>query len=137
MNKIMAIDIGTKRIGVAMSDFLHILAKPLQVIPRKPEDAAINELIKIAKDNYVETIVVGLPYNMDGSIGNQAQDCIEFSSLLKQEFVVVYEDERLSSFEAEENLKNAGKPYTKNKGLVDMESACIILERYLSRKDTK
>ena len=135
MHKIMALDVGKKRIGVALSDFLHILATPCQVVARNPQNEAIEEIKKIAIENRVETIVVGLPYNMDGTVGAQAQDCIEFSSLLKNDFVVVYEDERLTSFEAEENLKRAGKNYTKNKGLVDMESACIILQQYLSRKD--
>ena len=135
MNKIMALDIGKKRIGVALSDFLHILAKPYQVVQRVPQEEAIKTIKQIAEENKVKTIVVGVPYNMDGTIGTQANDCIEFSSLLKNDFVIVYEDERLTSFEAEENLKLAGKSYTKNKGLVDMESACIILEQYLNRKD--
>ena len=135
MNKIMALDIGKKRIGVALTDFLQIIASPSQVIPRQPEDLAIEQIKNIARENHVKTIVIGVPYNMDGTIGSQANDCIEFSSLLKNDFNVVYEDERLSSFEAEQNLKRAGKPYTKDKGLVDMESACIILEQYLNRKD--
>ncbi len=136
MNKIMALDVGTKRIGVALSDFLQIIAQPCEAIPRKPENQAVEKIKKICSENYVETIVVGLPKNMNNTVGEQAQDCILFAGLLKNDFSIIYEDERLTSWQAEENLKNRGIKYTKNKALVDIESACIILQQYLDRKDT-
>ena len=83
MYKIMALDVGTKRIGVALSDFLHILANGVKVVPRQPETEAINEIIKIANENRVEEIVIGVPYNMDGTQGSQANDCIEFSKKIE------------------------------------------------------
>jgi len=135
MNKIMGLDVGTKRIGVALSDYLLITAQPCEMVPRQPEEKAIGRLKQIAAEWNVKTIVIGLPFNMDGTKGEQAQDCIAFGSLLKNDFVVVYEDERLTSFMAEENLRRRSKPYSKHKELIDIESACIILQEYLNRKD--
>ena len=132
MHKIMALDIGTKRIGVALSDYLHVVASPLCCIKRQPEQSAINEIVRIAKENNVETIVIGVPKNMDNSIGFQAKDCIEFSQKILG-FAIIQEDERLTSEEAEERLRSKKIDFRKNKGLVDMESAAIILQQYLSR----
>lgn len=133
MHKIMALDVGTKRIGVALSDYLNVIATPYITLSRVPEEKAIEEIFKIAKDNRVEKIVVGVPINMDGTQGGQADDCIKFSQKLKG-FDIIYEDERLTSEEAESRLKARKIDFRKNKGLVDMESACVILEQYLGRR---
>lgn len=132
MNKIMALDIGTKRIGVALSDFLHVIANGHSCIERSPK--ANDEIKTIAKDNNVKTIVIGVPLNMDGTKGSQADDCINFAKNFEADFEIIYEDERLTSEQAEENLKSRKINFQKNKGLVDIESACIILEQYLNRK---
>lgn len=130
----MALDIGTKRIGVALSDFLHILAVGHSFIERTPEEKAVETIKKIAFENNVKTIVVGLPLNMDDTKGDQAKDCEKFADKFKEDFELVFEDERLTSELAEENLRNKKIDFRKNKGLVDIESACIILEQYMSRK---
>ena len=106
MYKIMALDVGTKRIGVALSDFLHVIATPHSCIQRQPEENALEEIQKIAKENHVEKIVG---------------------------FDIILEDERLTSEEAESRLKSRKIDFRKNKGLVDIESACVILEQYLGR----
>lgn len=133
MHKIMALDIGTKRIGIAISDYLHVLANRHSYISRTPEASAIEQIQKIAKDNNVQEIVIGVPYNMDGTQGGQAQDCIDFSKNFEQDFEIHQEDERLTSDTAEENLKQQKVNFRKEKGLVDVESARIILEQYLSK----
>lgn len=133
MHKIMALDVGTKRIGIALSDYLQVIATPHSTIQRVPENKAIEDIIKLARENRVEKIVVGVPINMDGTQGFQAQDCIGFAQKL-QGFDIIFEDERLTSEEAEQRLKSRKIDFRKNKGLVDMESACVILEQYLSRK---
>ena len=133
MYKVMALDIGTKRIGIALSDYLLMLANGHSFISRQPEDKAVALIEKTAKDNNVKIIVVGVPLNMDGTKGSQADDCINFSKKLTG-YEIIYEDERLTSDTAEENLRNKKIDFRKNKGLVDIESACIILEQYLSRK---
>ena len=132
MYKVMALDIGTKRIGVALSDYLLMLSNGHSCVPRQPEDKAIEEILNIAKKNNVKKIVVGVPFNMDGTQGSQAQDCKDFAGKLSG-YEIIYEDERLTSDTAEENLRAKKIDFRKNKGLVDIESACIILEQYLSR----
>lgn len=132
MYKIMALDIGTKRIGIALSDFLLVTATGHSYISREPEDKAIETILNIAKENHVEKIVAGLPINMDGTKGFQAQNCKEFVSKIK-DYEIVFEDERLTSDAAEENLRQRKIDFRKDKGLVDVESACIILEQYLSK----
>ena len=129
----MALDIGTKRIGIALSDYLQVIATPHSTIPRVPEDKAVETIAKLAKENRVEKIVIGVPINMDGTLGFQAQDCIDFSQKILG-FDIIQEDERLTSEEAENRLRARKIDFRKNKGLVDMESASIILEQYLSRK---
>lgn len=128
----MALDVGTKRIGIALSDYLHVIATPHTTISRTPEQDAIESILKIAKENNVKTIIVGLPINMDGTKGFQAQDCIDFSQKICG-FDIMYEDERLTSEEAENRLRARKVDFRKNKGLVDMESAAVILEQYLGK----
>ena len=132
MYKVMALDIGTKRIGVALSDYLLMLANGHSCVPREPEHEALQEILKIAKENNVKKIVVGVPLNMDGTEGGQAEDCRGFASKISG-YEIIFEDERLTSDTAEENLRAKKIDFRKNKGLVDIESACIILEQYLSR----
>ena len=132
MYKVMALDIGTKRIGIALSDYLLVLANGHSYIPREPEDKAIEQITKIAKENNVKEIVAGIPYNMDGSQGSQAQDCKSFASKICG-YDIIFEDERLTSDEAEENLRARKIDFRKDKGLVDIESARIILEQYLRK----
>ena len=110
-----------------------MLAQGHSYISRQPEKQALEQIYKIAKENHVEKIVVGLPLNMDGSMGFQAEDCEKFASKI-QGYEIIFEDERLTSDTAEENLREKKIDFKKNKGLVDIESACIILEQYLSRK---
>ncbi|OLA76625.1 MAG: hypothetical protein BHW55_08580 [Candidatus Melainabacteria bacterium 35_41] len=132
MYKVMALDIGTKRIGVALSDYLLMLSNGHSCVDRTPEDKALETILKIASENNVKKIVVGVPYNMDGTQGAQAQDCRDFASKIIG-YEIIFEDERLTSDAAEENLRAKKIDFRKNKGLVDIESACIILEQYLSR----
>lgn len=132
MYKVIALDIGTKRIGVALSDYLLMLANGHSCIQRHPEDKAIEEIKKIIKENNVKKLVVGIPYNMDGTLGEQAKDCKDFASKI-QGIETIFEDERLTSDTAEANLRAKKIDFRKNKGLVDIESACIILEQYLTR----
>lgn len=109
-----------------------MLANGHSCIQRHPEDKAIEEIQKIIKENNVKKLVVGIPYNMDGTLGEQAKDCKDFASKI-QGIETIFEDERLTSDTAEANLRAKKIDFRKNKGLVDIESACIILEQYLTR----
>lgn len=134
MNKVLGLDIGKKRIGISMSDIMGLIAHPVETISREPENIAIEKIKQICKDNNIKTIVAGLPKNMNNTIGEQAQDCIKFASEFSSEYEVIYEDERLTSKQAEYILAQTGRKYTKDKKLVDLKSACLILQQYLDRK---
>ncbi len=134
MEKVVGLDIGKKRIGIAMSDIMGLIAHPVETIPREPEKEAIAKIKKLCKDNNVKKIVAGLPKNMNNTMGEQAQDCIDFTNKLKNEYEIIFEDERLTSRQAEYILAQTGRKYTKDKKLVDLKSACIILQQFLDRK---
>lgn len=134
MSRIVGLDIGKKRIGIAMSDAMCIIAQPVETISREPEQVAVEKIKEICKKNDVKIIIAGLPKHMNNTIGEQAQDCIKFVENFKPDYQVIFEDERLTSRQAEYILAQTGKKYTKNKQLVDLKSACIILQQYLDRK---
>ncbi|MBE7705334.1 MAG: Holliday junction resolvase RuvX [Cyanobacteria bacterium SIG29] len=134
MDKVLGLDIGKKRIGISMSDAMGMIAHPVETILREPEHLAIEKIKKICNDNKIKTIVAGLPKNMNNTIGEQAQDCIDFTENFKDEYEIIFEDERLTSRQAEYFLAQTGRKYTKDKKLVDLKSACIILQQYLDRK---
>lgn len=131
--RIISLDIGTKRIGIAVSDALWLGATPLYTINRDNDKKALEKIEEILKEYNTDTILIGIPYNMDGSLGSQAKNCKNFIKPLSNKYQILEQDERLSSNEAESILKTQGKKYTKNKGLVDTVSACIILESYLEK----
>lgn len=135
MNKerVLGLDIGTKRIGVAISDLLFVTAQPLKAVFRTSDEKAVEEISKIINEYNIKTIVAGLPKNMDGTTGLQAQNCIDFMNNFSS-VNVIFEDERLTSRQAEFILKEQGKKYTKQKHLVDIESACLILQQYMDKQ---
>lgn len=137
--KIMGLDYGEARIGVAVSDALGMIATPLDTICEKNRDAQLEKTIKVAKENRVEKIVVGYPKHMDGTIGHRAQYTEEFAKDLSQNLGVPYElwDERLSSTEAHRILEEGGVSGKKRKTKVDKIAAVIILQGYLDSRGNK
>ncbi len=133
--RVLALDVGDKRIGVAVSDPFFLFATGLKVIIRENDNKALEEIKEICQTYKIKKIVVGLPYNMDGTIGAQAKKTVKFTEKLENDFEIIYRDERLTSFEAEEMLKKENKKYTKNKGLVDIKAACIILQSYIGEQN--
>lgn len=129
--RIVALDIGTKRIGIAVSDALGLGASPVKTILRKNDKQALEEIKSILEEYKTDAILIGVPYNMDGTLGFQAKNCLNFIKPLEGSYVILKQDERLSSHAAEEILRQKGKKYTKNKGLVDVTAACVILQEYL------
>ena len=132
----LGLDVGTKRIGSAISDPLAITAQPLKVISRLPENKAIEEIKKICNEYNVETIVAGLPKNMDGTLGFQAEDVMIFVEKITKNtgIDVKLEDERLTSKAAERFLIEQNKKPSKNRGLIDITSAILILQQYLDKR---
>lgn len=132
--RVLGLDIGHKRIGVAVSDPLGITAQGLMVISYEEEAEALQKLASLCREYEVERIVAGLPLHMDGSRGD-AVDLVEaFTDKLKSmtALPVTLTDERLSSRAAERTLIAGGVRRRKRKGVKDMLAAVIILESYLA-----
>jgi len=131
--RIIGLDIGDRRIGIAISDPLGITAAGLETIERTNTREDVSRVKGIARRHGAVQIVVGLPLNMDGSSGDQAEKVRSFASKLARAtgLPVVYEDERLSTVGAIRTLTVQGVKTGNKKALVDMQAAAIILQRYL------
>lgn len=134
--KVMALDYGEVRIGVAMTDLMRLIASPFETYVRKSLDQDLNHICALINNNSVKTVVVGLPLNMDGTEGERAQKTREFVDVLKKKTNVefVFQDERLSSVSAEELLLEGGMKRKDRKQNIDKVAAAIILESYLNSK---
>ncbi len=132
----LALDHGTKRIGVAISDELGIIAQPLEFIPAEPVAAFHLRLAAILADKKVDEIVVGMPFNMDGSTGPSAQRVERFVEELKTRVTQPVHtcDERLTTCEAENLLISAGTRRQKRKQVIDKMAAAVLLQSYLDAK---
>jgi putative holliday junction resolvase len=132
----LGLDIGDKRIGVALSDPLGILASPLLVFEHKDDDADIAAILKMVQSYQVEHIIVGLPQSMDGSMGSQAEKVKLFTDKLREfsPVPVDYRDERLTTVTAKRLFQEAGvKRSPKNrKGEYDAAAAAVILQSFLN-----
>ena len=133
--RIIALDIGDVRIGVAVSDFMRIIANPRETYIRKNEDADIEYFIQLAKKEEADTFVVGLPINMDGTEGPRVEICRAFGEKLREKsgLNVEYQDERLTTVSAERMLIEADVRRDKRKQVIDKLAATIILQSYLDR----
>ncbi len=133
--RIMGLDVGTKRIGVALSDETGQIASASEVVLRMSDSAAIFRIKQIAAECNVEKIVVGLAVNMNGSAGSSSKMCEKFAEKLKKETEVdiCFWDERLSTQEAENIMISADISRKKRKHVIDKLAAQIILQGYLDR----
>jgi len=134
--RIMGLDVGDKTIGVAISDSMLLTAQSRPTIKRTRPDADINLLQKLAEENEVHEIVVGEPLHMDGRQSPQSQKIARFAKKLHQvtRIPVVFWDERLTSFAAEQHLEELGLSWRKRRDHVDKIAAMLILQGYLDRK---
>lgn len=131
--RILALDHGTKRVGVAVSDELKMIAQPLEFIPAEPFDGVLARLKDILREKEVELILVGMPRNMDGSYGPAALKAQEFVAALGAKFAVPIKtwDERLTTMQAQKFLISAGVRRDQRKEKVDQTAAAIFLQSYL------
>jgi len=134
MNRILGLDFGRARIGVAISDELQMLAHPLETIPANEEPAP--RVAEIVREKQVEHVVVGIPRQMDGQIGIAATEVIEFVETLRAILPcpVVTWDERLTTVAAHRALRDAGKKTRHTRAYVDQVAAQMILQSYLDRR---
>lgn len=132
--KVLGIDYGSKRIGVAISDELGITARPLAVIERKSLDRDLDVLENMVRDNNVERIVLGLPLRLDGTRGIQCEKVEKFAAALKERLPIpiVFRDEALSTREADDLMISAGINSRKRRKMVDKIAAKVILQDYLN-----
>jgi len=131
--RILAIDHGTVRMGIAISDELKVIAQPLEFIPAQPFAAFLDRLKELLRLNEVELILVGMPRNMDGTYGPAAQKARDFITALQAAVNVPIKtwDERLTSVQANRYLIQAGTRRQKRKEKVDQTAAAILLQSYL------
>ena len=134
--RILAIDLGEKRIGLAISDALGITAQGLPTIQVKNEQEICPKIMETINERNVTQLVFGLPKNMNGTLGPQAKKVEECAQKLKQlsSLPVDFEDERLSTVRAEQVLLEADTSRAKRKKVIDKLAAVIILQSYLARK---
>lgn len=131
MGRILGIDHGDVRIGIAMSDETAFLASPLTTVQNGK--GAADEIIALVLEYQVEKIIIGLPLNMDGSFGPATEKVRKFSAKLakKTDVPIIENDERLTTVTAHHNLREAGLDGKKRKGVVDMAAAQVILQDWL------
>ncbi|MCJ8011671.1 Holliday junction resolvase RuvX [Paenibacillus sp. KQZ6P-2] len=134
--RIMGLDYGDRKIGVAVSDLFGWTAQGLEVVERRRDGSEMQRIADLVRENEVEEIVVGLPKNMNGSIGPRGEICIDFADKLKEmlELPVHLWDERLTTVSAERTLIEADVSRKKRKQVVDKMAASLILQNYLDSK---
>lgn len=132
----MGLDVGNKTIGVALSDPMFLLANGLETIKRKNASSDIERLKEIINDNDVELLVVGLPKNMNNTIGPQAMRVMSFVDLIKKQvdIEIVYQDERMTTIQSEAVLIDMDVRRENRKKYIDKIAATFILQTYLDRR---
>ena len=131
--RILALDPGSVRVGVAISDELRMIARPVEFIPAEPFMALVDRVKELIRDQQVELIVVGMPRNMDGTYGEAATKAREFMAALKDVIVVPIRtwDERLTTVSAAKALRSGGTKAANQRGKIDAAAAAVLLQGYL------
>lgn len=129
--RILGLDLGQARIGVAVSDELGMLAHPVETIPAQSD--AIGRIAEIVREKNAERVVIGLPRHMNGSVGTGAAEALAFAEKLRTRVScqVVTWDERMTTVAANRALREGGKKTRDSRGLVDQVAAQMILQGYL------
>jgi len=136
--RFLGLDYGSKRIGVALSDPDGTMAFPIETIQVKPDGSHFKDIKDIIDAYQVAKLVVGLPYNMDGSLGDRAREVMKWGGQIEAflGIPVIFWDERLSTSEAHEMLIGINVKGRKRKSIVDKIAASIILKGYLDSENT-
>lgn len=134
--RVLGIDVGKVRVGVAISDELGMLAHPLETVARAQAAARIAQ---IATEKRVGAIVVGVPRHMNGNTGESAQDALAFAEKLRStvRVQIIALDERLSTVAAHRALRESGRKTRETRGVVDQVAAQMILQTYLDRQQQR
>lgn len=134
--RVLGIDFGRKRLGIAISDPMGVIAQPLPTIEYKSLPEALNQIKSILHEYRIKEIVVGYPYNLKGDVGVASHRVDNFVKYLKDtvELSVSLWDERYSSVQAERTIRELGKSPSKNRAKIDAISAVLILQNYLDNQ---
>ena len=136
MGRVLGIDYGDSRIGLAMSDPLKIIASPFKTIRNEGNEKCLQVFQSLIKEKDVEAIVVGLPIGLKGQETVQTKKVMEFANLLYALKLPIHlEDERLSSVSAEKSMIQQNIKTGHNKGLIDQRAAAIILQQFLDKQN--
>lgn len=132
-NRLMGLDVGTNTIGIAVSDLLGITAQGVEVIHRSDAEHDFGRLQELVQQYSVKTFIVGLPKNMDNSIGSQGVFTQEFAAELEEKLAIpiIFWDERLTTKSARQFLIYANVSRKKRKQVIDKMAAVIILQSYM------
>ena len=136
MGRVLGIDYGDSRIGLAMSDLLKIIASPFKTIRNEGNEKCLQIFQSLIKEKDVEAIVVGLPIGLKGQETVQTKKVREFANLLyARQLPIQIEDEQLSSVSAEKSMIQQNIKTGHNKGLIDQRAAAIILQQFLDKQN--
>ncbi|MDN5311358.1 MAG: putative pre6S rRNA nuclease [Thermoanaerobacteraceae bacterium] len=132
--RVLGLDVGDKKIGVAVSDELGLIAQGIGVITRQDLKQDLKKIEELIQQYNVGKVILGLPRNMNGTLGSQGEAVKKFGEALKQNSGIElgYWDERLSTVEAERSLIDADMSRRKRKGVIDKVAAVLILQGYLN-----
>ena len=135
MKRLLGIDLGKARVGMAISDELGLLAHPLETFPADRQNALVERIAAIVRAKEVETVVVGLPRNMNGTMGPAATEALAFVDQLRAKLSchVVTWDERLTTVAAHRALREVGRSTRTTRGQIDQVAAQMILQGYLDQ----
>lgn len=138
MKRVLALglDFGVKRLGVAGCDGTGLISSGLTTIERTSFREDVEKLKKIVAEREIEVLIIGLPYSMNGELGFQAKQVQKFAKRLSAalQLPIEYIDERLTSTQAEEQLKAQKRFSSRNKGAIDRQAAAIILQQWLDER---
>jgi putative Holliday junction resolvase len=134
--RFLGLDVGDKRIGIAVSDYGALIASPRETLERKGTRKDVAYLLDFARREEISEIVAGMPWNLDGSTGPQAEKVLRFVEALRAETDIPVHiwDERLSTVGAERALIEADVSRAKRRGAVDRVAAALILQSYLDAR---
>ncbi|MEO0601805.1 MAG: Holliday junction resolvase RuvX [Myxococcota bacterium] len=137
MGRVLGLDVGTKTIGVAMSDETRLIASPVRTVARRSVARDVDDLATDIEEGAIEAVVVGLPYELDGTEARSARLARQIGEAVRERFElpVHYVDERFTSVDAERQLIQARVSRQRRKEIIDQQAACIILQSFLDHPE--
>lgn len=133
--RLLAVDYGEKRIGLALSDPMRIFAKPLKIIPNSTPEEVVSLLKQVISEQQVGKLIIGIPWSLEGTETAKTTETKEFLTLLSErlDIPIIGWDERFTTDDANDLLKEMGMDWKKARTVIDAMAACLILKRFMER----